>query len=236
MTQALEHALYAISNAILIPTILALLAMLCWIVALAGGLAREWIGRRKVRASLRQLRVLTNREAANDAELIACLRGCSGGLPGRLADLLPMEPNASEYPRCIENLELEMTAALSKLAWITRIAPMLGLMGTLIPLGPALTGLASGELEKLSSNLVVAFTTTVLGVFLGCVSFTMSLLRKNWYQRDLTELEHAFLREGAGRDADADARAAKPAPARVNGAAEAPHRRGVKAETAAGDR
>ena len=76
--------------------------------------------------------------------------------------------------------------------WMTRIAPMLGLMGTLIPLGPALTGLASGDLATLSSNLVVAFTATVVGVLLGCCSYTMNLVRKNWYQRDHSTLEHLF--------------------------------------------
>ena len=45
---------------------------------------------------------------------------------------------------------------------------------------------------KPSSSDVVAFTATVVGVLLGCCSYTMNLVRKNWYQRDLSTLEHLF--------------------------------------------
>jgi len=83
-----------------------------------------------------------------------------------------------DYDKCLEDLESEVAVSLSKLTWITRIGPMLGLTGTLIPLGPALTGLATGDVAALSSNLVVAFTTAVTGVFIGCAGFTMSLIRK----------------------------------------------------------
>ena len=190
----LEHALYAISNAILLPTLVAVLGLLGWTIVLAGGFLGEWIGRRNVRHTLQELCALAQRHTANDAELLRCLSTCQSGLPARLSRKLRTSPRAAERMKCLEDVELEVASSLSQLAWITRIAPMLGLMGTLIPLGPALTGLAAGDIAKLSSNLVVAFTTTVLGVFLGCASFSMSLLRKNWYHRDLSDLEHIFIR------------------------------------------
>jgi biopolymer transport protein ExbB/TolQ len=96
----------------------------------------------------------------------------------------------ADYEKCLEDLESEVAVSLSKLTWITRIGPMLGLMGTLIPLGPALTGLATGNITTLSSNLVVAFTTTVTGVLIGCAGFTMSLVRRNWYNQDMSDLEY----------------------------------------------
>jgi biopolymer transport protein ExbB/TolQ len=188
----LEQTLYAISNAILLPILIAVLGLLAWTIVLAGGLLREWIGRRNVRRTLRELRALAQRQTASHAELLRCLSACPSGLPARLSRKFRTSPDIAERTKCLEDVELEVASSLSQLAWITRIAPMLGLMGTLIPLGPALTGLASGDIAKLSSNLVVAFTTTVLGVFLGCASFSMSLLRKNWYNRDLSDLEHVF--------------------------------------------
>jgi biopolymer transport protein ExbB/TolQ len=188
----LEQTLYSISNAILLPILIAVLGLFAWTIVLAGGLLREWIGRRNVRRTLRELRALAQRQTASHAELLRCLSACPNGLPARFSQKLRTSPDIAERTKCLEDVELEVASSLSQLAWITRIAPMLGLMGTLIPLGPALTGLASGDIAKLSSNLVVAFTTTVLGVFLGCASFSMSLLRKNWYNRDLSDLEHVF--------------------------------------------
>ena len=73
-----------------------------------------------------------------------------------------------------------------------RVGPLLGLMGTLIPLGPALMSLASGDIQTLSKNLVVAFTTTVLGLFVGGVCFAMSLARRRWYAQDIADIEYLY--------------------------------------------
>lgn len=192
MMQFLEQSLYAISNAILIPTLIAVLGLLAWTVLLAGGLLREWLGRSRVNRVLGDLRRMLGEGKATNAELLRCLQECPSGLPARLSRKLQAGSGSAERAKGLEDVELEVAGSLAQLAWITRIAPMLGLMGTLIPLGPALTSLAAGDIAKLSSNLVVAFTTTVVGVFLGCASFSMSLLRKHWYHRDLSDLEYIF--------------------------------------------
>jgi biopolymer transport protein ExbB/TolQ len=62
-------------------------------------------------------------------------------------------------------------------------------MGTLIPLGPALTGLASGDMKVMAQNLVVAFTTTVIGILIGSLAYGIGLVRRGWYARDLSDLE-----------------------------------------------
>jgi len=49
-------------------------------------------------------------------------------------------------------------------------------MGTLIPLSPALAGLARGDVEQLSDNLRVAFSITVLGLLIGAIAFGISLV------------------------------------------------------------
>ncbi len=78
---------------------------------------------------------------------------------------------------------LERTRAL------VRLGPALGLMGTLIPLSPALAGLAKGDVAQLSSNLRVAFSVTVLGLLIGAVAFVISLVRDRLYGQDLSDLE-----------------------------------------------
>lgn len=193
MMPLLEEALYRLSNALLAPVLVAVLVLVVWTLALTGGLLREWLGRGDVRRTLRELRRIAAGAAPSDEEFLQCLATSRSGLPARLHTLVRSWPDAGDRAKCLVDLELETAVRLARLGWITRIAPMLGLMGTLIPLGPALQALASGDIARLSSNLVVAFTTTVVGVFLGCAAFSMSLLRKGWYERDLSDLEHVFL-------------------------------------------
>lgn len=73
--------------------------------------------------------------------------------------------------------------------FMARIAPMLGLMGTLIPLGPGLSALGEGDLTVLTTAMSVAFDTTVLGLFVGIVGFVIGRVRRRWYEEILTQME-----------------------------------------------
>lgn len=74
---------------------------------------------------------------------------------------------------------------------LARIGPMLGLMGTLIPLGPGLAAMGRGELEILAQAVTVAFNTTVLGLLIGILGFLLSRLRRRWYDGAMERLEQA---------------------------------------------
>ena len=91
--------------------------------------------------------------------------------------------------KCLDDLEIDIARRLARLSLATRVGPMLGLVGTLIPLGPALTGLASGSLETLAGNLIIAFTTTVFGILVGGFAYAICLVRRAWYEQDLSDLE-----------------------------------------------
>jgi len=73
--------------------------------------------------------------------------------------------------------------------FITRLAPMLGLMGTLIPLGPGLAALGDGELKILTTAITVAFDTTVIGLLAGIVGFVLGRMRRRWYDHALLVLQ-----------------------------------------------
>lgn len=73
--------------------------------------------------------------------------------------------------------------------FITRLAPMLGLMGTLIPLGPGLAALGEGQLSILTTAMTVAFDTTVIGLLAGMIGFVIGRMRRRWYDAALTQLE-----------------------------------------------
>ena len=71
---------------------------------------------------------------------------------------------------------------LERVDLLARSGPVLGLMGTLIPLGPGLSALNSGNIDILATALTVAFDTTVLGLLIGLVAYILGRLRRRWYE------------------------------------------------------
>ena len=190
MLELLTQTLLVISNALLIPVILAIFGLLIWTLLLAGGFAREWFDRRKLRPVLKSA-VARVRAGAEADELRHLLQSASSGLPRRFAELIADDDNDDRdaQDQALLALENDVAASLARHSFITRIAPIFGLMGTLIPLGPALNGLAKGDMQALSGNLIVAFTATVVGLLISGLSYGMGLARRIWYARDLTDLE-----------------------------------------------
>ena len=74
---------------------------------------------------------------------------------------------------------------------LARIPPMLGLMATIIPLGPGLAALGEGDPAKLASAVTVAFDATVLGLVAGIVGLVIGKLRRRWYEETLDAMEAA---------------------------------------------
>jgi hypothetical protein len=89
----------------------------------------------------------------------------------------------------IHDFETLAAMRIERTDFLTRIAPMLGLMGTLIPLGPGLAALGEGELSILTTAMSVAFDTTVLGLLVGIIGFVAGRLRRRWYEQTLNLME-----------------------------------------------
>lgn len=81
-------------------------------------------------------------------------------------------------------------ARLGRTRLLVRLGPALGLMGTLIPLAPALDGLARGDVNTLTENLRLAFSITVLGILIGVIALALSLFRERLYGQDFSDLEY----------------------------------------------
>ncbi|MGI6221779.1 MAG: MotA/TolQ/ExbB proton channel family protein [Coriobacteriales bacterium] len=73
-----------------------------------------------------------------------------------------------------------------------KISPMLGLMGTLIPLGPGVAALGMGDTEALSSSLLIAFDTTVAGLVVAAICLAIGKIRSNWYGDYMSSLDSAM--------------------------------------------
>jgi len=79
----------------------------------------------------------------------------------------------------------------------TRVAPMLGLVATMIPMGPALKALADGQLADVSRNLMVAFSAVILALIAASLTYWITHVRRRWYACDLLALEKADVQAGA---------------------------------------
>ena len=81
---------------------------------------------------------------------------------------------------------------LERSRFLAKVGPMLGLMGTLIPMGPALAGLASGDIASMAYNMQIAFATTVLGCCIAGISILILSVRKHDYADEITCLQYVL--------------------------------------------
>lgn len=186
MTNNLASLFFIISDSLLWPVMLGLTAGLALAIWRCGATAREAFERfrrRKLRAQI--LDALRCRNLSQAEELLRGAAGASGD--PALATLLELF-DANDDVALVENalatarnLNAERSTSLRVLM---KLGPAFGLMGTLIPLGPALVGLASGDLETLAHNLMIAFSTTVVGLTVSSLAFLAATFRKRFATRD----------------------------------------------------
>ena len=73
-----------------------------------------------------------------------------------------------------------------------KAGPMLGLMGTLIPMGPALAGLAAGDVASMAMNMQIAFATTVVGILIAGVGLMLYSVKRHWYAKEISDLRYCL--------------------------------------------
>jgi len=197
-----EQILFEVSDALRVPVLVLSLAALAIVVAEAGALVAE-LWRRRGR-SLWQLdtaieecrrNLATGRPAEAIAALLPLAR--NGGMEEVLADLVAGSGGPAAEPRIAKQLaeyDYRSLRRLERTRILVRMGPALGLMGTLIPLSPALAGLADGDVATLTENLRVAFGVTVAGLLVGAIAFAISLVRDRLYAQDYSDVEYVAAR------------------------------------------
>ncbi|WP_406695344.1 MotA/TolQ/ExbB proton channel family protein [Singulisphaera sp. Ch08] len=188
MTDRLIEILFLVTGVLLTPVLIVLALMSAATLWMLGGLAREALERWRSRAVWRTYLASLK---AGGGEVVAFRRLALRGDPARFQAWFRASDQRGRagLRKGLDDLEIEMTRRLSWLSFATRVGPMLGLVGTLLPLGPALRGLASEDLATLAENLEIAFTSTVFGLLIGGLAYAASVLRRNWYDQDLSDLE-----------------------------------------------
>lgn len=96
---------------------------------------------------------------------------------------------ASNHILDFDELELFAFKQLEFLKLITKVAPMLGLIATMIPMGPALKSLADGNIQGISENLSIAFAAVIFALAAASLTFITVSIKKRWLAQDLVQLK-----------------------------------------------
>jgi biopolymer transport protein ExbB/TolQ len=193
----IEQVIFDVAEALRYPVLALALLSLAVVLVEAGAFAVEVVRRRR-RDTARLERVAeTARAALEGGDVTAARRALaqiawSGAMAATLeliAERIRASGGADRVAKALADFDFASLRRLERTRVLVRAGPALGLMGTLIPLAPALAGLAEGDVAQLSRNLRVAFSVTVLGLVVGAVAFAISLVRDRLYGQDLSDLE-----------------------------------------------
>lgn len=194
---SIENVVFEVVAALRVPVLVAALLALAVVVLELGSLAVELVRRRRRNAVSLERAATAARQAVaaqDPGGAAAALRKTAASR--RIEAALVAIVDALGGPRAenrvakrLADFDLGSIRRLERTRMLVRAGPALGLMGTLIPLTPALDGLARGDTQSLSDNLRAAFSITVLGLMVGAIAFGISLVRDRLYAQDLSDLE-----------------------------------------------
>ena len=178
----ISDILYWISTGLLVPVIVLLIILFCRALLLAGSFYGQYMSIRKTEALLRnELGKLTSETVG---ELNSKLPEKSRSLVIMyMRQVLDARDTPAQVQRLLANFEIAADKDLAISKTLTKLGPILGLMGT------ALAGLASGDIASMAYNMQIAFATTVVGLVAGAVGFLTQQVKQRWYLQDMTNLE-----------------------------------------------
>jgi biopolymer transport protein ExbB/TolQ len=189
---AISDILFWISTGLMVPVIVLLIILFIRSILLIGGFFGQYLSIRKTEKILRESMEGLTTDSVD--ELTDKLPVKSDALVIKyIREMLNVQNSSAHIQRLLANFEIMADKDLALCKMLTKLGPILGLMGTLIPMGPALVGLSTGDIASMAYNMQVAFATTVVGLFASGIGFITQQVKQRWYLQDLTNLE--FLAE-----------------------------------------
>lgn len=201
MDNPLYSAIFRIASVLEIPVVVAALLALALVVVELGRFAVEFAARTRRRpgparaAALERVARVARTAAVGDDGAAAAARtlatvSWSAAMTATYEQIVRHPGDENAVAKDLADFDLDAQRRLGRTRLLVRLGPALGLMGTLIPLAPALDGLARGNTRALTDNLQVAFSITVLGLLIGAVAFGLSLVRETMYGQDFSDVEY----------------------------------------------
>ncbi|NMP30077.1 hypothetical protein HII17_00760 [Thalassotalea sp. M1531] len=166
--QTIESLMANVSELLMTPVILTIVVLLIYALYALGRFISQWLVRKK--NAIGYLRQVEKKHG----EWLA-------GYP--IHNYFIKNPNASE-----DELEVFALKQLENLRIVTRISPMLGLIATMIPMGPALQALADGNIQGISENLIIAFAAVIWGLVIASLTFWPASVKKRWCANELINI------------------------------------------------
>ena len=195
-SEFLTSSLNAISQGLQIPVIILLLLFALAAIIMLGGLISEYTARIKVSMDVVEKLVFNITDANSLDDVKQIVEEAKIPKSQKLvlmkvirAGRLTKDARVALARKLIESEEEGFQKSLSRTDIIIRIGPTLGLMGTLIPMGPGLAALGAGDINTLANSIIVAFDTTVVGIGSGAVAYFVSKVRSGWYDEYLSNLD-----------------------------------------------
>lgn len=185
----LENGLFALGQVLRFPVMTLLWVCVAAALFMVGGAGASFLARRRERRSFDVESWLQEGEVLGASD--ARRQALPADLRSLLKDIEKGQAMAALDDGGLEHLVLESEerarATLSGSRMLVKVGPSLGLIGTLIPMGTALAALSSGNLDAMAGQMVVAFTTTIIGIACGTVAFVVLTVRLHWVNETVRE-------------------------------------------------
>ena len=182
ITALLTSYIYLLSSSLLLPVLSLLSVLSIWVVVYAGGFCAKSIHRYRLPKVVDFVSAFSNQDYRGGSQVVRSF-----------VDALTARQQRDRSSLMVDNLlrETEQTLLkeLDRLKIMVRVGPGLGLIGTLIPMGTGLAGLSQGDFSRLSGDLVIAFTTTVVGLALGLICYFFYVVQYRWFEVDMKNME-----------------------------------------------
>ena len=185
---AISDIMFWISTGLLVPVIVLLILLFFRSLLLVGSFFGQYVSIRKTDKLIReQMETLHVNNVDHFAEKLP--EKSNSLVVMFMKRILAEQQNKAQVQRLLANFEIAADKDLAISKTLTKLGPILGLMGTLIPMGPALVGLSTGDIASMAYNMQVAFATTVIGLVAGAIGFLTQQVKQRWYLQDMTNLE-----------------------------------------------
>ena len=186
----ISHALFGIANSLLIPDIILLILFFLRALVLLGGTYNDFMLRRRNNQRFNHLiKDLTPDGIENLKE---SLPQKTDSLYVRyLKDMLDNGKDHEDYTDyLITQYETESVKEVNLSRLLAKLGPVLGLIGTLISMSPALVGLSTGDISGMAYNMQVVFAATVVGLVISAVGLFTLQLKQRWFAQDVNNLDY----------------------------------------------